>query len=210
MNAKQAKFARKAFVIGLGAALAVFVIVKAFGAIGEQDPKARTERLMAKIGAEIVDQPMTAAQQAYVLELGPDKTFDLRQLPKDTLVFLNFWATWCKPCLDELPSMVSLQKALDGRPFAMVAVSYDSSWEDIEAFFTKWSGGMPTSDKLLVLRDPAAGEEKQKTLREAFGTRNIPDSYVILNGRVLARFVNARDWDDSSIVEYFELLIPGR
>ncbi|TNF25942.1 MAG: TlpA family protein disulfide reductase [Deltaproteobacteria bacterium] len=165
---------------------------------------------MGGIGAEIVDQSMTDEQQGWSLEAGPGKTFDLRQLPRDTVVFLNFWATWCKPCRDELPSMLRLRQRLADRRFTMVAVSYDESWDDIESFFKQVAGSMPPPEQLVIVRDPKAGEEGVRTLRETFGTTAIPDSYVIYNGRVISRFVNARNWTDPSIVEYLQRLAPKR
>lgn len=206
MSPQQASFVRKAFIIGTGAVLALYLILQAWGAIGDKGPATRIERLMSGIGAELVDQPMTPTQREYPLELGPDQRFDLRQLPQDTLIFLNFWATWCKPCRDELPSMMQLRQRLEGRRFQMVGVSYDPAWEDIHAFFDKLGGGTPATKDLLVLRDPAG--EREKSLRESFGTGAIPDTYVIYNGVVLSRFVDVRDWTDPAIVEYFQRLAP--
>ena len=86
----------------------------------------------------------------------------------------------------------------------------DDGWGDIEGFFQKVAGGMPPADVLTVLRDPTAGDDDAKTLRHTFGTTAIPDSYVVMNGRVVARFVNTRDWTDSRIVEYLQRLAPKR
>ena len=49
-------------------------------------------------------------------------------------VFLNFWATWCEPCVDEMPAMMTLNETLKDRDFHMLAVSVDTSWEVIEEF----------------------------------------------------------------------------
>lgn len=201
---------KKLLIIGVAIVLGVAVILKGMGMIGDEDPKVRVERLMSGIGAEIVDQPMTEEQQSWVLEAGPGETFDLRQLPEDTVVFLNFWATWCKPCRDELPSMVRLRQRMADRRFMMVAVSYDESWDDITSFFEKVAGGMPPAGQVTIVRDPSAGTEGVRTLRETFGTTAIPDTYVVYNGRVVSRFVNARDWVTPSIVEYLQHLAPKR
>jgi thiol-disulfide isomerase/thioredoxin len=123
-------------------------------------------------------------------------------LPADGIVFLNFWATWCEPCVRELPSMISLKRRMRGRPFAMLAVSYDSDWPAIAKFFDSVFGGTP--QELDVVRDPATAD--QSTLRWAFGTEKIPETYILRDGRVLARFVNARDWASPEIIEYFERL----
>src|SRR5262245_61519597 len=48
------------------------------------------------------------------------------------LVFLNFWATWCPPCVDEMPEMELLNRAFKGRKFQMVLVSVDSDWATVE------------------------------------------------------------------------------
>jgi len=211
MSSARSKSVRKKLIlIGAGAILGVFVILKGLGFFDEKDPQVRVERLMNGIGAEIVDQPMTDEQRTWTLEAGPDKTIDLRQLPKDTVVFLNFWATWCKPCRDELPSMLRLRQRLADRRFAMVAVSYDDGWDAIEGFFGKVAGGMPPAEVLTILRDPKAGDDDVRTLKQTFGTTALPDSYVVYNGRVVSRFVNARDWTDPSIVEYLQRLAPKR
>src|SRR5262249_50978667 len=49
------------------------------------------------------------------------------------LVFLNFWATWCGPCVDEMPEMESMYKALKDRKFQMLAVSIDTDWDTVRS-----------------------------------------------------------------------------
>ena len=92
----------------------------------------------------------------------------------------------------------------------MAAVSYDESWADIRGFFARWLGEVPTPQQLVLLRDPAMGQSGARLLRETFGTEKLPETWIIRNGRVLARFVNARAWTDPSIVSYFQQLAPLR
>ncbi len=198
------------FVYACGLAVACFVVLQVMSSIQAKGPEAKLKRLMPQIGADLVDAPLTAAQATLPMERDPQLggSMRLNEFPSDTLIFVNFWATWCKPCRDELPSMFRLRRELNGRRFIMVAISYDDSWDTIRDFFVRWAGGMPASRDMLLLRDPVTDGEG--TLREAFGTSKLPDSYVLYNGKVVARFVNARDWANPSIVEYFKRLTePG-
>ena len=201
------EFARKLFVYASAVVLIGFVLVQVIVGQGGVDVgAAQAKRLMPQIRAEVVDLPLTAAQLEWPLEMGDGRTTTLAALPRDRVVFLNFWATWCAPCRDELPSLFRLRQAMVGRPFSMVAVSYDEQWSDIRDFFTKWVGRLPSDQQMMLLRDTRLDEGG--TLRESFGTTQIPDSYVIKDGRVIARFVNARQWTDPAIVSYFEKLAP--
>ena len=60
------------------------------------------------------------------------------------LVFLNFWATYCVPCIDEMPSMHTLNQRFKDRPFQMLAVSVDTNWKAIDAFYQKYGIDVPT------------------------------------------------------------------
>lgn len=199
---------RSAFVFTAMMAIVGFVLVQV--ALGEQGGRGGVERLkqlMATTRAELVELPLTPTQATWPLSTGQGQTFTLGSLPKDTLVFLNFWATWCPPCREELPSMLQLREQLRDRRFMMVAVSYDDAFSDIDDFFSRWIGRMPAANQLLVVKDEQL--EPGRTLRETFGTTQMPDTYVIMNGQVLARFVNARNWTSPQIVEYFQTLAPA-
>jgi len=198
--------ARAVFVAASAAVLIAFVLLQVVVNANQGGGAAQAKKLMSQIRAEVVEAPLTAAQLEWPLETGEGRTITLAQLPRDRLIFLNFWATWCAPCREELPSMFRLRQALVDRSFMMVAVSYDEQWADIRTFFQKWVGRLPADSQMYLLKD--TNLEEGHTLRETFGTTQIPDSYVILNGRVLARFVNARNWTDPSIIEYFEKLAP--
>jgi thiol-disulfide isomerase/thioredoxin len=163
------------------------------------------------INAEQVDVALTPAQLAFKLERADGKPFLLAELPRDTIVFLNLWATWCPPCRDELPSLLALRQQLGDRRFVMVGVSYDDSWDDIRKFFAGWLGAIPSANRMFVVRDPAgASSPPGTTLRELFGTAKLPDTYILYNGHVLARFVDARQWTSPAIIEYFKQLAPRR
>lgn len=155
---------------------------------------------------EAVGRPLTPGQASYTLEARRDgkivpvtlTDFDAR------LVFVNFWGTFCPPCIDELPSLLALARSRDPKDLLVLAVSYDDSWQAIDDFFARTtSADVPPN--FIVVRDPigVAGRD----LKAAFGTDKIPESYLVRGSTVEAKFVNARDWIDPAIVGLIELLL---
>lgn len=120
---------------------------------------------------------------------------------KGKWVLLNFWATWCAPCRDEMPSMEMLNRRMqrDGQPLEIVAVSVDDAWGEVNRFF---GAVQPT---FTVLWD------KEKRSSNAYGTRKFPETYLIdPNGKVAAKFTGPRDWYNQGTVQYFTDVIAGR
>jgi thiol-disulfide isomerase/thioredoxin len=113
------------------------------------------------------------------------------------VVFLNFWATWCPPCRDEMPSMIQLAKALGGRrDFALLALSVDDGWGPVREFFAGRDPGF------TILLDKGARTS------QAYGTQKYPESYIIdRRGNVVAKFQGPRDWEDPAALGYLKRLI---
>ena len=109
-------------------------------------------------------------------------------------VLLNFWATWCPPCVDEVPSLEDLARKLDGTDLRMLAVSVDDDWGAIRRFFPKGSS-------IGVLLDTSHDVPKK------FGTEKFPESFLIdAAGRVRYYFINKRDWSRPEAVACLESL----
>jgi peroxiredoxin len=109
-------------------------------------------------------------------------------------VMLNFWATWCPPCVDEVPSLEDLAQRLDGTDMRMLAVSVDDDWDKIRRFFAKGS-------KMGVLLDTSHEVPKK------FGTEKYPETFLIdAAGRVRYYFINKRDWSRPEAVACLESL----
>jgi cytochrome c biogenesis protein CcmG, thiol:disulfide interchange protein DsbE len=113
---------------------------------------------------------------------------------KGKIVVLNFWATWCPPCVEEMPSLVTLQSRMKDK-ITVLAVSVDVD-EGAYKKFLKDHGV-----DLLTVRDP---DEKSNTL---YGTFKYPETYVIdRNGVVRRKFVGPVDWTSPDIVQYLSKL----
>lgn len=199
---------RQVFASLVAIALGLFVLLQSWSAIEARGPGARVRELMPAVGAVAIDRPMSLEMATFPLELPPTagqpaRRMTLGDFPPDTILFVNFWATWCEPCVREIPSMLSLKRELGSSRFQMIAISYDESWEDLLTFFRRFTGGLPR--ELRLARDPAT--EEAETLRMVFGTRKLPETWIVRNGQVLARFVNERNWVDEAIVEYFQRLL---
>jgi len=111
------------------------------------------------------------------------------------VVFVNFWATWCPPCREEMPDLEKLTESMSKVPFELVAVSADESWQEIQTFLA----GNPT--KMLIGLDP------EKSISHAWGTEKFPESYVVdRRGIMRLRFVNVQPWTDERIQRYLEWL----
>ncbi len=106
---------------------------------------------------------------------------------KGQVVFLNFWATWCKPCQEELPSMERLHQDLEAEfsdRFVMLAVSIDKSADDIPAFMAKHKLTFP------VLHD------RWGKVDRIYKIMGVPETYIIdQTGMLVEKVIGPRDWN---------------
>ena len=118
------------------------------------------------------------------------------------VVFLNFWASFCKPCRKEMPSMERLIRQYRDQGLAMVAVSLDAQKQDARAFLDNF---LPRGQTAMdILWDPT-GEVSNR-----FGTERIPETYVIdREGRIVARFVSEYDWTRPEVKRLIEAMLDG-
>ncbi len=117
---------------------------------------------------------------------------------KGKYIFLNFWATWCGPCIDEMPSMERLyQKFKTRKNFAMLAVSIDKGGAEV---VEKFKAENKFTFTVLLDRD--------SEVAGAYGVMGIPSTYLIdTQGFVINRAVGARAWDTKDSIEFFEKML---
>ena len=148
---------------------------------------------MVLAGCNRGDHPGQIAQTApdFTVHNGP-QTIRLSQF-RGKPVILNFWATWCAPCIDELPSLQELQKQ---RPdIQVLAVSIDDDPAAYAAFLKQYD------INLLAVRDGSQGANLQ------FGSVRVPETFVIDRGGVVRRkFIGAQQWTNSEITSYLAKL----
>jgi cytochrome c biogenesis protein CcmG, thiol:disulfide interchange protein DsbE len=118
--------------------------------------------------------------------------FNLAQ-SRGHIVVLNFWATWCQPCIEELPSLMALQKKMPG--IQVVAVSIDDDSQAYKDFLKQYSV------TLLTVRDGSEGANLK------FGSVRVPETFIIdRTGSVRRKFIGAQDWTNSEITGYLAKL----
>lgn len=155
---------------------------------------APTVEQVRELGGHLMEAP---AQDFALVDL-EGRTHTLGSL-RGNVVFLNYWATWCPPCREELPSMMRMVAAYSGRPFKLVAVTQDDDRDALDAFLAETGFG---GDEVLILLDPDG------TIAQSWGTRLLPETYVIdRDGLVVARFMGARDWNSEPARRLFEQLM---
>jgi cytochrome c biogenesis protein CcmG/thiol:disulfide interchange protein DsbE len=119
-----------------------------------------------------------------------DRTVSLSQFHGQVLV-LNFWATWCPPCVEEMPSLVEMQRRMKAKGVTVLAVSVDVDQNAYRQFLKDHKVD------LLTVRDPS-----QKT-SNMYGTFKFPETYVIdRNGVMRRKFLGAVDWTQPDVVGF--------
>ncbi|HEY4010720.1 MAG TPA: TlpA disulfide reductase family protein [Acidobacteriaceae bacterium] len=109
------------------------------------------------------------------------------------VVVLNFWASWCAPCIEELPSLEQMQRDLPG--IHIIAVSTDEDGAAYERFLKQHSVS------LLTVRDDAQRSNAM------YGTFRFPETYVIdKKGFIRRKFIGAQDWTSPEIEGYLKKL----
>jgi len=112
------------------------------------------------------------------------------------LVFLNFWATWCEPCVVEMPDMMALNETFKSRPFKMLAISIDTNWEDVREFYAEHELDIPTA------LDPG----RQVYLK--YRALGVPETFFIDgNGNIVQKFISYRRWMSPQFLTEIEELV---
>jgi cytochrome c biogenesis protein CcmG/thiol:disulfide interchange protein DsbE len=109
------------------------------------------------------------------------------------IVVLNFWASWCAPCLEEFPSLISLQKQMP--QIVVLGVDFD----DDAAAYRQYL--IDNHIDLLTIHD------ELQTSNRAFGTSRPPETYIIdAKGNIRRKFIGAQDWTSPEIMNYLKNL----
>ena len=137
---------------------------------------------------------------------GPTPALELKDLGgqahrlqdyRGKVVLLNFWATWCGPCRDEMPSIGELRKKLAGRPFSVLAVNVDEPDSRVRKFLTE-----------VPLEFPVVLDEGGRTTK-AWNVRILPASYLVgPDGRIRYAVIGELDWGSERVVRMITELLP--
>ena len=145
-------------------------------------------------------QPWTGANPAPAIEL---KTLDGRPFQLEELrgkvVLVNFWATWCEPCVEEMPSIQKLRARLASASFEVVAINYQEGEARIRGFLRKMPLAFP------IVRDTDGD------VARAWQARIFPSSYLVdAEGRIRYVLKGATDWSAPETVKKVESLLPSQ
>jgi cytochrome c biogenesis protein CcmG, thiol:disulfide interchange protein DsbE len=123
-----------------------------------------------------------------------DRRVELRDFA-GRIVVLNFWATWCPPCVEELPTLVQLQQQFREKGVTVIGVSVDVDADIYHRFLREHK------IDFLTVRDP-----DQKT-NNLYGTFKFPETYIIDRKGILRRkFIGPVDWTQPEIVSFLSQL----
>lgn len=157
----------------------------------------KTEDYMASMGIIAINEKKKAPE--FNLD---DLGGELRTLKEflGRVVFLNFWATWCPPCKEEMPSMEKLYQRFKDRDFVILAVSVDRPGiKVVKPFIAKGEFTFP------ILLDP---DWKTSLM---YNIRSIPTTYLIdKKGFIIGIAIGSRDWGDEASMKLFQKLTLGK
>ncbi len=147
---------------------------------------------------DILDESRNLSQ-AFFLD-GQGEQRQLQDFAGEILL-VNFWATWCPPCVKELPSFARLQSRLVGKPVRVIAISEDFGGFDVPRKFLEDKG---IEGLTLLLDDKGIGFR-------SLGGRGLPTTLIVnASGREIARLVGDLEWDSDEVVTYVESLVENK
>ena len=150
--------------------------------------------------------PSEWVKSVVVGDLAPDFQLEDTKGNKVTLsdlrgkvVLVNFWATWCPPCIEEMPSMERLNEVIAGDDFVMLAINTEENGRSVvPAFLEKTPYTFP------ILYDDKG------VVQKSYGVFKFPESFIIRkDGTVAEKIIGPLDWSSLKTITYLKGLIKG-
>ncbi|MDR1315875.1 MAG: TlpA family protein disulfide reductase [Spirochaetales bacterium] len=152
-------------------------------------------RAFAKAQIQVLDTSFPISD--FSLPLLDGKMQSLSSL-KGKVVFLNFWATWCPPCRNEMPDMEKLYNRFKNEGLEFLTVNIQENKREIESFMKEFKLTFPV---VIDFSGEVAGQ---------YGIRGIPTTYIIgRDGRIIAAAIGGRQWYSAEIIEAFRILLAN-
>ncbi|WP_026842177.1 TlpA disulfide reductase family protein [Citrifermentans bremense] len=119
---------------------------------------------------------------------------------KGKVVLVNFWATWCPPCREEIPSMVKLNQIMQGKNFQMLAISIDEGGKQaVQEFFRQNGVALPA---LL---------DTDGSVSRRYGTTGVPETFIVDGkGMIRKKVIGGVEWSSPEVVGYLEGLMQQK
>ncbi len=151
-------------------------------------------------GFKVIDKMETDGVPDFTLNRMDGSPLKLSDL-KGKLVIVNFWASWCNPCVEEFPSMMKLIDQFKGE-IVIVAVTSEDQKSDIEAFMKAFALPKPNFEVVW---------DQDKSVMQKFGVEKVPESFIVgRDMKLLRKVTGVEDWSSRDAVEFFkELLAPA-
>jgi cytochrome c biogenesis protein CcmG, thiol:disulfide interchange protein DsbE len=114
------------------------------------------------------------------------------------IVVLNIWASWCVPCVDELPSLKTFANRYADRDVVVLGISRDTDPDAYKEFLNRFQ------IQFVSLRDAS------NSVGELYGTYQLPETYIISrDGHLLNKIIGPTDWSSGQMLEYFDTLLAS-
>ena len=163
----------------------------------------------ANVNGLIVNRPPAGYALITDMEKNGVPDFNLEKLDgtpfklsehEGKITIINFWASWCNPCVEEFPSMVKLIDHFGDR-LQIIAVSTDDDKKDMTNFLKAF--GLPKPGFEVVW-------DKDKAAMKRFGIEKVPESFLIgKDGKLIRKVLGIENWSSENALGYFQSLLDG-
>lgn len=146
---------------------------------------------------QILTRMETVGVPDFALPTLDGKTLRLSDY-KGRAVIVNFWASWCAPCVKEFPSLKRLVEKLNGK-LIVLAISNDNQRADLESFLEAFG---KTPEGFIVLWD------KERRTAADYGSESFPESYIIgPDHRLVRKVAGVEQWDSPNAMDFFSTFV---